>query len=157
MATEFLQNSAWSTDFSKTGWRAIGEHFNDCAERLPAFVADGSLFCRVPDRFLQYLCAGLGVEFRSRMIDGWSEPFLNVDGIDKPYLSDAAVDAWTKHAATSCGVEPAEQVALEVQVLPAALRDHLFEVALPTYGMFMRAFASQNNLAPYRLAPTDHP
>jgi hypothetical protein len=157
MATELLQNSVWSTDFSKTGWRAIGEHFNDCAEGLPAFVADGSLFRRVPDRFLQYLCAGLGLEFRNRMINGWSEPFLNVDGIEKPYPTDPAVDAWIKQAATSCGVEPAEQVVPEVQVLPAALRNHLFEVAVPTYDMFMRAFASQNNLAPYGLAPIDHP
>jgi hypothetical protein len=157
MVTEFLQNSAWSTDFSKTGWRAIGEHFDDCAGRLPGFVADGSLFSRVPDRFLRYLCAGLGIEFREQMIHGWTEPFLNVDGIDNPVLADTAADAWIKHAATSCGVEPARQEALDASVLPAALREHLLEVALPAYEMFMRAFASQDNLVPYRLAVGDHP
>jgi hypothetical protein len=156
MVTEFLQNSAWSTDFSKTGWRSIGEHFNDCAGRLPGFVADGSLFSRVPDRFLRYLCAGLGIEFRERMIDGWTEPFLNVDGIDNPVLADTAADAWIKHAATSCGVEPGRREALDVSVLPAPLREHLLDVAVPTYEMFMGAFASQDNLAPYRLALTDH-
>lgn len=156
MVTEFLQNSAWSTDFSKTGWRAIGEHFNDCAGRLPTFVADGSLFSKVPDRFLRYLCSGLGIDFSDRMIEGWREPFLSADRLYAPELPDPD-NAWTKHVATSVGVEEPSRAPLEVSVLPAALRDHMSEVALPTYEMFMRAFYSQEALAQYRLGPDDFP
>ena len=156
MATDFLQNSQWSTNFSKTGWRAIGEHFTDLAGRRPSFVADGSLFSHRPDLFLRCLCNGLGIEFRDPMIDGWSEPFLNVNRLLSPDLADSA-DAWIKHAATSHGVEANDHVPLDMSVLPDALRDHLFEVALPTYEMFVRAFCSQERLARYGLAVSDGP
>lgn len=160
MVTEFLHDYPGSKDFSKTGWRAIGEHFNDCAGRLPSYVADGSLFSRAPDRLLQYLCDGIGIEFSDSMIEGWREPLLNVERNYQPEITDtddAFTGAWTRHAMTSCGVERTSRAPLPVSVLPAALRDHLFEVALPTYERLMRVFYSQETLAPYRLDPGDFP
>ena len=77
-ATEWLRNSQVSKDFSLAGWRTIGAHFGDNVGGCPSFVADGSLFSRMPDRLLPYLCSELGIEFRNRMIDGWDEPFVNV-------------------------------------------------------------------------------
>lgn len=153
--TEFLQNSKWSTDFSATGWHAIGTHFTDCVGRRPNYVADGSLFSRVPDQFLRYLCSGLDIEFRDRMIDGWREPFHNANRLDNhPDLADSA-NAWIKHAATSRGIKASDHAPLEVSVLPAALRDHVIEVALPTYEMLMCAFYSHDKLAQYRLDRDD--
>jgi hypothetical protein len=149
--TDLLQNSRWSTDFSATGWRAIGAHFTDCDTR-PSFVADGSLFSRVPDRFLRYLCAGLGIEFRDGMIDGWEKSFLNANQLEShPDRRLDPAEAWIKHAATSRGIEETDSVPLEVSILPAALRDHLAEVALPTYEMLTHEFYSQENLGQYRL------
>jgi len=150
MVTEFLQNSQWSTNFSKTGWQAIGAHFTDCVGRLPGFVADGSLLSRFPDRLLRYLCAGLGIEFSDRMVDGWAAPFVNVDRLYDPDLTDSS-NAWVKHAATSRGVESSGRPPLELALLPAALRDHLRQVAVPTYDMLMRAFYVQENLVDYQL------
>lgn len=157
MVTEFLQDSAFSTNFSKTGWEAIGEHFTDCAGRRPNFVADASLFSSVPDRFLRYLCSALGLEFSDHMIGEWREPFLNVDRLYNRDLA-APEDAWVRHAATSGGVEVRSRAPLEESALPAALRTHLFEVALPTYERLMRAFYSQQNLGGYPLDPGErHP
>jgi hypothetical protein len=156
MVTEFLHDSPDSKDFSKTGWRAIGTHFDNCADRLPSFVADGSLFSRAPDRVLRYLCDGIGIEFSDRMIEGWREPLLSVERNYDPEITDTD-DAWTRHAATSCGVETISRAPLPVSVLPPALQDHLFEVALPTYERMMRAFYSQEKLAQYRLGPDDFP
>lgn len=153
--TEVLQSSELSTDFSKTGWRAIGAHFTDCAGRRSSFVADGSLFSRMPDQFLRYLCRKLGLEFRDRMIDGWEKPFVNVDGLYDPEHDDAA-DAWVKQAATSRGVETTESRPLDESALPDALRDHLRTEALPTYEMLMRAFCAQDDLTQYGFEPDRH-
>lgn len=155
-ATEWLRNSRVSRDFSLAGWRAIGAHFGDSVGGCPSFVADGSLFCRMPDRLLPYLCSELGLEFRDRMIDGWDAPFMNVHRLYDPEYDDAS-DAWIKQAATSRGVEPTENPPLAESVMPAALRKYLFEVAVPTYEMFMRAFYSQGHLAQYGLEPGRHP
>jgi hypothetical protein len=155
--TELLQNSRWSRDFSATGWRAIGAHFADCVAH-PSFVADGSLLSRVPDRFLRYLCSGLGVEFRDGMVDGWRKPFLNANTLDShPDQRLDPAKAWTKHAATSRGIEATGRIPLEVSVLPAALRDHVCAVALPTYEKLMRTFYSQEGVAQYRLDRVDCP
>ncbi len=154
--TKFLQSSELSTDFSKTGWRAIGAHFTDCAGRRPSFVADGSLFSRMPDQFLRYLCSRVGLEFRDRMINGWEKPFVNVDGLYDPEHDDAA-DAWVKQAATSRGIETTESRPLEESALPDALRDHLLTEALPRYEMLMRAFCAQDDLAQYGFDPGRHP
>ena len=90
MATKSLQKSVVSKDFSRTGWRATGAHFTECVGRRPSFVADGSLFSRVPDRLLRYLCSGVGIAFSDRMIDGWEKPFLNVQRLYNPDLDDTA-------------------------------------------------------------------
>jgi hypothetical protein len=156
MVTEFLQDSPWSTDFSKTGWRAIGAHFTDRLGRRPSFVADASLFSRAPEVLLRYLCGALGIEFRNDMIDSWGQPFLNVDRLYNPDLTDTT-DAWVKHAATSHGVEATDRAPLEATVLPAALRDHLFDVAVPIYERFMREFHSQEQLGQHRLDVQDSP
>lgn len=154
--TKVLQSSELSTDFSKTGWRAIGKHFTDCAGRCPSFVADGSLFSRMPDQFLRYLCSRLGLEFRDRMIDGWEKPFVNVDGLYDPEHDDAA-DAWVKQAATSRGVEATATRPLEESSLPDALREHLLTEALPTYEILMRAFCAQDDLAQYGFSAESPP
>ena len=56
MAARLLQNSEWSTDFSKTGWRAIGAHFQQLDQYQWSLVADGTLLGRLPDLILRYLC-----------------------------------------------------------------------------------------------------
>lgn len=140
LVTEFLRSSTWSTDFSATGWQAIGAHFSDCVGRRPSFVADGGLFSRVPDRFLRHLCSGLGLPFRAGMIDGWREPFVNANQLDShPDRRLDPAKAWIKHAATSRGIEASPRAALDVSILPAALRDHLHEVALPTYELMQKS------------------
>lgn len=136
--TEFLRHSEQSTDFSKTGWRAIGTHFADCAPHLPSFVADGSLLIRNPELFLRDLCGQLGLDFRDRMVDGWQKPYFNVSRLYHPELDDVT-DAWIKQAATSRGVERTENRPLEESVLPAPLRDHLVNEALPVYQMLTAA------------------
>ncbi len=150
--TELLQDSELSTDFSKTGWRAINAHFADCVGRRPNFVADGSLLSRKPDQFLRYLCGRLGLEFHDRMVDGWQKPFFNVDRVYNPELNDAT-DGWIKQAATSSGIKFAEHPPLQDSALPDALRDHLLTEALPTYEKLMHAFYGQDDLAHYRLDP----
>ena len=155
-ATEWLRNSRVSKDFSLAGWRAIGAHFGDSVGGCPSFVADGSLFSRMPDRLLPYLCRQLGIEYRDRMIDGWDKPFMNVHRLYDPQYDDAG-DAWIKQAATSRGVEPTENPPLAESVMPEALREYLFGVAVPTYELFMRAFYSQDHLAQYGLEPGRNP
>lgn len=154
--TKFLQDSPWSTDFSKSGWGPIGEHFTDCAGRLPNFVADGSLLGSVPDRFLRYLCDGLGIEYNDHMIAGWRQPFLSVDMLYDPELPNPD-NAWIKRAATASGVEATERAPLDVSMLPDPLRRHVVEVAMPTYEMFMRVFYAQETLAQYCLDPDNCP
>lgn len=155
-ATEWLRHSRVSTDFSLAGWRAIGGHFGDSVGGCPSFVVDGSLFSRTPGRLLPYLCSELGLKFRERMINDWREPFVNVHRFYDPDYDDGS-DAWIKQAATSRGVEPTENPPLAESMMPAALREYLFEVAVPTYEMFMRAFYSQDHLAQYGLEPGRHP
>jgi hypothetical protein len=158
MVTEFLRSSSWSSDFSATGWQAIGAHFTDCVGRQPSLVADGSLLSRVPDRFLRYLCAGLGIEFRDGMIDGWREPFVNANQLEShPDRRLDPAKAWIKQAVTSRGIEATGRTPMELSILPAVLQDHVFEVALPTYEMLMHAFYSQENLAQYGLDRADRP
>ena len=118
-------------------------------------MADGTVFSRTPDRLVRYLCSGLGLEYSDRMVNGWTRPFVNVARSINPNLHDTE-DAWIIHAATSHGVEATDHAALTESVLPPALRDHLIEVAVPTYEMFMRAFYSQEHLAQYRLGADDH-
>lgn len=151
-ATDWLRNSQVSKNFSLAGWRTIGARFGDSVGGCPNFVADGSLFSRVPDRLLAYLCSELEIEFRDRMVDGWDEPFMNVHRLYDPQYVDAD-DAWIKQAATSRGVVPSENPPLAESVMPEALREYLFDVAVPTYEMFMRAFYLQDHLAQFRLAP----
>jgi hypothetical protein len=148
-ATEVLQNSEMSQGFSRAGWREIGAHFTDFDGRCPTFVVNGSLISVAPKRFLRYLCAGLGIEFRDRMVNGWTEPLFNVGWhVANPDL-DYSVNAWIKHAATSCALQAIDRLPLEVPALPAALRQYLLEVALPTYETLMSAFPSQTNLAQF--------
>jgi hypothetical protein len=152
LVTEFLRSSRWSTEFSATGWQAIGAHFTDCVGRRPSFVADGWLLSRVPDRFLRYLCDGLDLEFRAGMIDRWREPFLNANQLDShPDRRLDPAKAWVNRVATSRGIEAVGREPLEISILPPALRDHVSEVALPTYELLIDAFYVQENLAQYRL------
>ena len=104
---------------------------------------------------MQYLSSGLGLKYTDRMINGWTQPFVNVARTINPDLDDAT-DSWIKHAATSRGVEATDHAALTPSVLPRELRNHLTDVAVPTYEMFVRAFASQQDPALCRLDPVDH-
>jgi hypothetical protein len=142
LATDFLQNSKASKNFSRTGWQAIGEHFTDSVGRRPNFVADASAFSAGPERFLHHLCDLLSLEFSPHMIEGWRQPFLNVDLLYDPELP-APDDAWVERAAISRGFAAKSRAPLPDSVLPAAMWTHLVEVAIPTYEMMVRAFNSQ--------------
>ena len=136
-ATEWLRNSQVSKDFSLAGWRTIGAHFGDSVGGCPSFVADGSLFSHMPDRLLPYLCSGMGRTPRS--YDRWlGRAFCECAPALRPGVR-RRVRRLIKQAATSRGVEPTENPPLAESVMPRALREYLFEVAVPTYEMFMRA------------------
>lgn len=139
MVDRFLQNSPASTDFSKTGWHAIGARFASYPDDRRRVVADVSRFGQDPDRLLRYLCDGAGLRFERRMVRGWSRRFLNVNRAENPGVADSA-DAWISHAATSQGIQVPGREPLDIAVLPPAMRRHLLDVALPVYDTFMHAF-----------------
>lgn len=146
---EFLRNSFISTDYSKLGWRAIAAQFASCPSDQRSLVADASLFGRFPDRMLRYLCDGLGLLYRDRMVEHWSRPILNVNSMYSRI--DDLSDAWVSDAVSAQGIRISTRAPLDAALLPLAMRRHLTKVAMPTYDMLMRAFFADNNIARYGL------
>jgi hypothetical protein len=102
--------------------------------------------------FLRHLCTGLGIEFRAGMIDRWREPFLNANQLEShPDRRLDPAKAWVNRVATSRGIEAVGREPLDISILPPALRDHVSQVALPTYELLIDVFYVQENLAQYRL------
>ena len=150
MVNDFLLRSPASTDFSKTGWRAIGDRFASYPENRRRLVADMALCSRFPEEFVRYVCAGVGLRFDARMLGGWTADFLNVNRTMNPGLPDAS-DAWISAAATSSGVQVPRREPLDPDVLPAGLRHHLNEVATPVYQRFMRELTADLDESGIRL------
>lgn len=146
MVDDFLQRGPGSTDFAKTGWRAIGARLDSYPDDRRRVVADVSLSSGAPDRLLRYLCDGAGLQFDGRMVRGWSLGFFNVNRADIPDLDDSA-DAWINRAAGSQGIQVPNRAPLDAAVLPPAMRRHLIDVALPIYDAFVRAFHADWRIA----------
>ncbi|HSW66108.1 MAG TPA: hypothetical protein VLI54_03150 [Bacillota bacterium] len=129
----YLQDSERSTDFSKTGWQSIGDHYRVRDGRATSVVVDGQEFVAQPHALLSQVCGQVGIKFCEQMVEGWGLDYTNAcNGDDK---EKTAWSAWTSDAATSTGVVPVERAPLDLAVLPDSIRRHIAEVALPTYEM----------------------
>ncbi|MFO0971232.1 MAG: hypothetical protein U0520_02685 [Candidatus Saccharimonadales bacterium] len=127
---EILVDSPRSKDFSKTGWKAMLEHFSLKGE-APTTVIDGDVFTRNPELILRMVCQRVVLEYSPAMISGWGSDFLNVINIGKP--DETLQSAWTCDVASSSGVSSNARGELDVSRLPSELARHISGLALPAY------------------------
>ncbi len=137
-ASDFLENGPKSTNFSKTSWREIGEHFDSNVRPKSSVVVDGTEFTSNTYRILSGASLALGLKFSKRMISGWQGSFINANTGYSLSLSDEE-HAWTREAATSTGIFKPTRLALELGRLPATIREHLEKIATPTYTRMMNS------------------
>ena len=125
-----LADSPRSHNFSKTGWESIDRHWrNTIAER--SIVIDGEPFAQDPLRILQAASLSAGLRFNPRMASGWTADFVNV--INRDNSTETVQSAWTSHAATTTGITATMRPPIELSRLPAPLRRHIIDIALPVY------------------------
>lgn len=136
LACEFLETGPTSTDYSKTGWEAIGEHYKACPSDIPTVVVDGTEFTRTPATILQGVSQIAGIAFSDVMVDGWTQPFYNANSGYNERLDDVT-HAWTRDAASSSGIHQTAEQTIDFERLPSSLQHHLLQVALPTYALMM--------------------
>ena len=133
-ASDFLENGAVSSGFSKTSWADIGEHFRSGYQPEKSVVVDGGNLTVDPTTVLHGIARRVGLVFDDRMVDGWQSDFVNAN---TGYTRDDSPMAWTRHAVTSDSITAIFRPALEVTQLPPALRAHLTDIAIPTYQEMM--------------------
>lgn len=131
-ASDFLERGPTSTDFSKTSWAAIGEHFGEAQLEVPQIVVDGTQLTHNPSAVLQQVAQVVGLQYDPRMVEGWVQPFHNANSGYNPRFGDETL-AWTSDAATSTGIHAAPEAIIDISRLPETLQDHMARVALPTY------------------------
>lgn len=136
MASDFLENGPKSTNFSKTSWEDIGQHFSTIDERVASVVIDGSVLTRAPEPTLHNAASVLGLQYSDRMISGWVGEFINANTGYNPDLTDDT-HAWTKDAVVSKGIHPASTKSIELERMPISLQTHLARIAIPTYRKMM--------------------
>jgi hypothetical protein len=137
-ASDFLEKGPKSTDFSKTSWADIGNHFRNGYHPDRSIVVDGGELTSNPRLVLANACATLGIAFRSGMIEGWEGDFINANTGYSTTLDDKN-HAWTREAASSTGLTSLSRMAIDLSILPRPLQNHLTEVAIPTYEEMMAA------------------
>jgi hypothetical protein len=71
------------------------------------------------------------------MVEGWASDYTNVN-VGSSRLGTTE-NAWSKHAATSLGIVAVQREPLDLEILPAAMREHITEVAIPAYEEMKRA------------------
>lgn len=137
-ASDFLEKGPKSTNFSKTSWADIGDHFRNGYHPERSVVVDGGELTNNPRAVLASACATLGIAFRSGMVEGWQGDFINANTGYSDTLDDKT-HAWTREAASSTGLSSLSRMAIDLSLLPKSLQDHLTEVAIPTYEEMMVA------------------
>lgn len=130
-ACSFLLDSEKSKYFSKTGWQSISNHFGNSNSTTEGFVVDGDKFLENPERVLMALCDLVCLPYSPTMVSGWRGEFVNV--INKRNPQESIENAWTTRAASSSGIQPIVRPKLDIDTLPPSLRNHIMEIALPTY------------------------
>jgi hypothetical protein len=135
-ASNFLENGPVSKGFSKTSWADMGAHFRSGYQSERSAVIDGGELTARPSGALSRACGKLGLEFSSRMVEGWEGDFVNVNTGYNPNLDDTT-HAWTRHAATSVGIVAVSRAAIDIAQLPPSLKDHITQIAIPTYQEMM--------------------
>lgn len=134
-ACDFLMDSPKSLNFSKTGWEDIGRHA-ETVDGNPSISVDGHNFIHDTVNCLKALCTRIGLPYTTSMHDGWKRPFVNV--INRENLDETERSAWTRQAAQSLGVLAVERPALDIEVLPTSLQEHITSVALPVYERLLK-------------------
>jgi hypothetical protein len=132
--TKHATNHPGSSNYSKTSWQDIGDHFRSGSyDPNHSVVVDAVEFTERPAEVLQRACGALGLRYGDRMVAGWQNGIINANAGYSVVERDASELAWTNHAATSKGIEAVSRDSLVLDQLPAAMQDHLTQVAIPTY------------------------
>lgn len=129
-----LECSDISTNFSRTGWEHIGRYY-ESSGLDNSIVVDGTELSMGPSRVLGRAALFLGLDYTSRMMEGWGESYVNINTGTSRF--DTEENAWTSLAAISSGIIPTTREPLELADLPAPLHDHIINVAIPTYETMM--------------------
>lgn len=127
--TDLLANSDTSTNFSRTGWKSISQHF--LAQTAPSVVIDGSDLSAQPKRVLKVASELLGLDYSDRMATGWRANYVNINIGTSRF--DTESNAWTGHAATSDGITMTNRMPMDLETLPQALWEHVVQIAIPAY------------------------
>lgn len=136
-ASRHLESSAVSTNFSKTSWEAIGEHFESYVHTEEPIVVDSDRFSADPRRVLVAICTASGLTYHDGMVNDWQKGYINANTGYSSTLTEAQ-NAWTRDAATSIAVSDARPPTLALEQMPLPLQRHIQEVALPVYDLMLR-------------------
>jgi hypothetical protein len=131
-ASAFLESSGVSSGFSKTSWADIGQHYRSGYAPERSAVIDGGELTPDPVRVLGKACLELELEYSPRMVNGWERDYVNANSGYSQNLDDSE-NGWVSHAATSTGIVAVARTALQLLELPDGLRQHITEIAIPTY------------------------
>jgi hypothetical protein len=131
-ASDFLESSGVSSGFSKTSWADIGQHYRDTDNHEASIVVDGGELTTDSRTILGSACLKLGLGFSEAMVSDWGNGYVNANGGYSTSLADTE-NGWIKHAVSSTGIVPVEHTPITLAELPAALQDHITQVAVPTY------------------------
>lgn len=127
---KFLIDSDLSTNFSRTGWGPIFEHYN----RLPpsqSTVVDGDSLTADPTTILLELARDTEVTYSEQMVDGWGARYVNANTGSSRFNDEN--NGWTNVAARSTGFTSATREPIQIDQVPDELRTHIIEVAFPVY------------------------
>jgi hypothetical protein len=131
VVNQYLFDSPKSTNFSKTGWQSIGEHFDHANESTENIVIDSADFIRHPSAVLGVVCDSLGLEYNPGMTNDWKKDFTNLSNGNNE--AETRRSAWTKDAANNTSIVSAKRGALNIDSLPAQMQQHITDVAIPVY------------------------
>ena len=126
-----LLESNLSENFSRTGWRDLRRHFDNYNEQNNIIISDGNNLTNNPTMEIPRLCEKLGIVFCDAMVSGWENGFDNWN--TQSSIFNTKINAWTKDAATNIGVVKNDRKPIDMNKLPSALVDHIYDTALPAY------------------------
>jgi len=128
----YLQSGPHLQNFEKTGWGPIIAHFGERNLDRKQIVVDATVLCANPAKVLQTICKRVGLPYSENMLGGWANGYVNMSNGNN--VAETESSGWSRHAATSSGFEniaPREQ--LDLDQVPAAIRRHIEEIALPAF------------------------
>lgn len=130
-----LEDSELSKDFSRTGWSSISRHFKNRDQRKASLTIDGTELTNNPEPVLERLCTVVGLGYSPEMVHGWSKSYTNVNTGSSHFSTEE--NAWTRDAATTNGIVKNSRPPLDLTVLPASLRAHIIDTAMPAYELMI--------------------